>query len=48
MALAARRLPSNAPGDLFVDDRCIACDTCRRIAPGVYGGGEDDTAFVAR
>jgi glyoxylase-like metal-dependent hydrolase (beta-lactamase superfamily II)/ferredoxin len=42
------RLPGNAPGDLFVDASCIACDTCRRVAPGVFGGGEDDTAFVAR
>ena len=25
----ARAAPENAPGDLFVDDRCIACDTCR-------------------
>jgi glyoxylase-like metal-dependent hydrolase (beta-lactamase superfamily II)/ferredoxin len=48
MATVAHRLPMNAPGDLFVDESCIACDTCRRIAPGLYGGGEDDTAFVAR
>jgi glyoxylase-like metal-dependent hydrolase (beta-lactamase superfamily II)/ferredoxin len=46
MASLARRLPGNAPGDLFVDDRCIACDTCRRIAPLTFGGGEDDQAFV--
>ena len=48
MALATRALPGNVPGDLFVDDACIACDTCRRLAPGVYGGDEDDHAFVAR
>ncbi|HEY6002281.1 MAG TPA: ferredoxin, partial [Anaeromyxobacter sp.] len=48
MARIERRLSSNAPGDLFVDDACIACDTCRRIAPATYGGGEDDVAFVAR
>lgn len=48
MALAIRALPGNAPGDLFVDDACIACDTCRRLAPAVYGGDEDDHAFVAR
>jgi glyoxylase-like metal-dependent hydrolase (beta-lactamase superfamily II)/ferredoxin len=48
VARLERRVAANAPGDLFVDDTCIACDTCRRIAPGVYGGGEDDTAFVAR
>ena len=48
MALAAHAHPRNAPGDLFVDDRCIACDTCRRLAPESFGGDEDDAAFVAR
>jgi glyoxylase-like metal-dependent hydrolase (beta-lactamase superfamily II)/ferredoxin len=48
VARAARAVPGNAPGDLFVDDTCIACDTCRRFAPRTFGGGEDDPAFVAR
>lgn len=48
MARLARAVPGNAPGDLFVDDSCIACDTCRAIAPATFGGGEDDVAFVAR
>jgi glyoxylase-like metal-dependent hydrolase (beta-lactamase superfamily II)/ferredoxin len=48
VALAAKALPENAPGDFFVDRSCIACDTCRRVAPATFGGGEDDTAFVAR
>src|SRR5512138_981203 len=48
VARLARKVPENAPGDLFVDDTCIACDTCRRLAPATFGGGEDDTAFVAR
>ena len=48
MARLAQRRPENAPGDLFVDDTCIACDTCRRLAPATFGGGEDDTSFVAR
>ncbi|WP_242337129.1 MULTISPECIES: MBL fold metallo-hydrolase [Anaeromyxobacter] len=47
MALRTRAVPENAPGDLFVDDRCISCDTCRRLAPATFGGGEDDRAFVA-
>jgi glyoxylase-like metal-dependent hydrolase (beta-lactamase superfamily II)/ferredoxin len=47
VALRAHAAPENAPGDLFVDDRCIACDTCRRLAPATYGGGEDERAFVA-
>jgi glyoxylase-like metal-dependent hydrolase (beta-lactamase superfamily II)/ferredoxin len=48
VALLARAVPGNAPGDLFVDDACIACDTCRAIAPETYGGDEDGVAFVAR
>jgi glyoxylase-like metal-dependent hydrolase (beta-lactamase superfamily II)/ferredoxin len=43
-----RSIAENAPGDLFVDDTCIRCDTCRRLAPATFGGGEDDVAFVAR
>jgi glyoxylase-like metal-dependent hydrolase (beta-lactamase superfamily II)/ferredoxin len=46
VARLATRLPENAPGDLFVDASCIACDTCRRIAPETFGGGEDDPSFV--
>lgn len=48
MAQLAHKAAANVPGDLFVDDRCIACDTCRRLAPATYGGGEDEVAFVAR
>ncbi len=48
MARLADRVPRNASGDFFVDASCIACDTCRRLAPGIYGGGEDEAAFVAR
>ncbi len=48
MALLARKVAANAPGAFFVDDACIACDTCRRLASATFGGGEDDVAFVAR
>lgn len=48
MARLARAVPENVPGDIFVDDTCIACDTCRRIAPGTFGGGEDERSFVRR
>jgi glyoxylase-like metal-dependent hydrolase (beta-lactamase superfamily II)/ferredoxin len=46
VARAERSVAGNAPGDLFVDDSCIACDTCRRFAPEVFGGGEEDSSFV--
>jgi len=31
------RLPENVPGPLFVDQTCIDCDTCRQMAPEIYG-----------
>src|SRR5689334_22238133 len=42
MARLADRLPSNVPGDFFVDDSCIDCDLCRQIAPATFGehGGQ--------
>src|SRR5205085_7955551 len=27
----------NAPGPLYVDETCIDCDTCRQMAPEIYG-----------
>lgn len=48
MALLAHRVPEDAPGDLFVDTSCIGCDTCRRLAPGIFGGGASGRSFVAR
>lgn len=37
MASLADRLPENAEGDFYVDTTCIDCDTCRTIAPVVFG-----------
>ena len=37
MARLNLRLPENAPGRLFVDETCIDCDTCRQMAPEIYG-----------
>jgi glyoxylase-like metal-dependent hydrolase (beta-lactamase superfamily II)/ferredoxin len=36
-----RRLSDNAVGDLYVDQTCIDCDTCRRIAPNVFAEAAD-------
>src|SRR5687768_7033430 len=47
MARAENRLPHNAHGDFFVDDSCIDCDTCRSLAPGVFGRAADfEQSFV--
>jgi glyoxylase-like metal-dependent hydrolase (beta-lactamase superfamily II)/ferredoxin len=45
MASLSERLPDNVPGDFYVDRSCIDCDTCRRIAPGVFEEG-DGHSFV--
>src|SRR5262249_15422497 len=37
MARLAERLVENAEGDLYVDRSCIDCETCRQIAPAVFG-----------
>lgn len=36
MARALARLKENAPGQFFVDDACIDCETCRSLAPEVF------------
>ena len=47
MARLSERLPDNAPGTFYVDRSCIDCDTCTRIAPGIFASA-DDHSFVAR
>lgn len=41
MASEARRLASNAPGAMFVDDSCIDCGACRWIAPASFDADGD-------
>ncbi len=42
-----KSVPENVPGDFFVDATCIDCDTCRQIAPAVFGEAPAH-AFVHR
>jgi len=37
MADRTRSLPENVEGPFFVDSTCIDCDTCRQLAPAVFG-----------
>jgi hypothetical protein len=46
MADYRKRVPENAPGHFFVDSTCIDCDTCRQLAPQVFGEAAD-YAYVA-
>jgi glyoxylase-like metal-dependent hydrolase (beta-lactamase superfamily II)/ferredoxin len=41
MANAAKAVPENVAGEFFVDSTCIDCDTCRQLAPQVYGEASD-------
>jgi glyoxylase-like metal-dependent hydrolase (beta-lactamase superfamily II)/ferredoxin len=40
VARLSARLSENAPGEFFVDDSCIDCETCRVVAPGVFARSE--------
>ena len=46
MARREQAVVENAPGELFVDSSCIECDTCRELAPDLFGG--DGQSFVSR
>ena len=37
MASLAKSVPENVAGEFFVDATCIDCDTCRQLAPQVFG-----------
>ncbi|MCP5110793.1 MAG: MBL fold metallo-hydrolase, partial [bacterium] len=41
MASIQNKHPENTPGELFVDDTCINCDTCRQLAPDVFADTGD-------
>jgi glyoxylase-like metal-dependent hydrolase (beta-lactamase superfamily II)/ferredoxin len=45
MADVSRALTTNVPGDWFVDSTCIDCDTCRQLAPRIFGEA-DGYSFV--
>lgn len=40
-----RRAPGGAPGDWFVDDRCIDCGASRHVAPGLIVAHEGGSVF---
>jgi glyoxylase-like metal-dependent hydrolase (beta-lactamase superfamily II)/ferredoxin len=44
VAQLALRLPSNVPGDFFVDSTCIDCDACRIFAPSVFRDADGQSA----
>jgi glyoxylase-like metal-dependent hydrolase (beta-lactamase superfamily II) len=48
VARLADRHPGNAPGDWYVDDRCIACDVARQHAPDHITATDDGKSIVTR
>ena len=46
MANPGLRLPTNFPGDFFVDSTCIDCDQCRELSPQVFGDGQGHASVV--
>ena len=48
VAKLERRLPTNTPGPLFVDDTCIDCGTCWTLAPATFEEQAEGTAAVVR
>ena len=48
MAQRQLSVAENAPGELFVDSSCIECDTCRELAPDVFGSTSSGQSFVLR
>lgn len=46
MAAVSKRLATNVPGDVFVDEACIDCATCRWLAPATFdAAGEQSRVY---
>jgi len=48
MPATHRRLPTNVPGEFFVDSSCIDCDTCRWMAPAVFDRADEQSRVHAQ
>jgi glyoxylase-like metal-dependent hydrolase (beta-lactamase superfamily II)/ferredoxin len=48
MASLNLRLAENVPGELYVDETCIDCDTCRELAPETFGSLRNGQSFVRK
>lgn len=46
MAHLTEKRPENVPGDLYVDHSCIDCDTCRWMAPAIFGRVGSQSAVI--
>jgi len=48
MADIQKRLPTNIPGEFFVDSTCIDCDTCRQLASETFEDSGDYSFVYAQ
>jgi ferredoxin len=49
MADSSLKFEENVPGKWYVDENCIACDSCMSIAPDHFVMSEDGShAFVSK
>src|SRR5687767_5790572 len=48
MARLEDRVPEDVPGDFFVDESCIDCETCRFVAPETFAASDRDLSYVHR
>lgn len=48
MARVPLRDPRNVAGPWFVDTRCIDCNTCREVAPEIFGDAPDQALVVTQ
>jgi len=43
LAAVSKRLATNVPGDVYVDETCIDCATCRWLAPATFDAAGDQS-----
>ena len=48
MTVMRERRPENVGGNLFVDESCIDCDTCRYMAPSTFSRIGDKSAVTSQ
>jgi len=48
MADPRKKVTENIAGEFFVDSTCIDCDTCRQLAPDLFGDGPETSYIKAQ
>ncbi len=48
MADSSEKVPENTPGDYYVDNNCVFCETCIELAPDNFESKNDEYAYVQK